>query len=106
MNIAKFVKLCGRAAVQLLRLPDSLQCEGQEFRFSRMALNAAPTNMEMYLAYLTAELKIIGGAKSYQMGDRSVTREDLQWIQAGRREYEKKNGVGRRRPVQVRFRDL
>ena len=36
-------------------------------------------------AYIAAEAKILAG-QSYRIGDRAVTRADLQWVQAGIKE--------------------
>ncbi len=47
------------------------------------------TDQEMLDAYINAEQAILAG-KSYTIGGRTVQMEDLQWIQAGRREYERK----------------
>lgn len=51
------------------------------------------TPTEMYNAYLAAELAVLGGKEarlSINGIDRMVRREDLDMIQAGRREWERK----------------
>jgi len=48
--------------------------------------------LEMYTAYMEAEVAILKG-KSYQIGDRTLTREDLREVRKGRTEWESKSGV-------------
>lgn len=51
------------------------------------------TAAEMYDAYLTAEQAILLGKEarlSINGTDRLLRHEDLQWVQAGRREWERK----------------
>ncbi len=54
---------------------------------------ATPTPAQMLAAYQEAELALLQG-KSVRFNDgatdRMVTMEDLQWIQAGRREWQQK----------------
>jgi hypothetical protein len=47
------------------------------------------TAAEMYQKYLTAEAAILEG-KEVRFDGRFLRREDLQWVQAGRREWETK----------------
>lgn len=52
-----------------------------------------PTPAEMLQAYHTAELAILAGKETrLQINgtDRMLRQEDLQWVQAGRREWERK----------------
>jgi hypothetical protein len=35
---------------------------------------------ERLSAYITAEAAILGGAQSYSIGNRSLTRADLEWV--------------------------
>jgi hypothetical protein len=50
------------------------------------------TAQEMLAAYMAAELALLQGGKSVRFNDgnvdRMLTREDLEWIQKGRREWE------------------
>lgn len=52
------------------------------------------TAQQMLDAYQAAELALLQGGKSVRFNDgnvdRMLTREDLQWIQAGRREWQSK----------------
>lgn len=48
--------------------------------------------LEMYTAYLKAEAAVLTG-KSYQIGNRMLTREDLRDIRRGRQEWGQKSGV-------------
>ena len=52
------------------------------------------TAQQMLEAYQAAELAILQGGKSVRFNDgnvdRMLTREDLNWVQAGRREWERK----------------
>lgn len=60
-------------------------------RLAQHARMSTPT--EMYAAYLAAELAVLGGKEarlSINGVDRMVRREDLDMIQAGRREWERK----------------
>ena len=53
---------------------------------------ATPTPQQMLDVYLAAEQALLKGGKSVRFNDGSVdrmlTQEDLQWIQAGRREWQ------------------
>jgi len=50
------------------------------------------TNQEMLDAYTAAEQAVLAG-KSYRLAGRIVTMEDLDKIQSGRREYERRVAV-------------
>lgn len=52
--------------------------------------NGAPTPQEMLSAYKTAELEILSGAQESRIGDRMVTRADLEFIQKGREYWERR----------------
>jgi hypothetical protein len=53
------------------------------------------TATDMLAKYLAAETAILGG-QAYRWGDRQLTRADLQMVQNGRREWERKvNAEGR-----------
>lgn len=57
-----------------------------------------PTELEtattMYSAYLAAELALVGGAQSYSIGTRSVTKANLSEIVRERKNWEnKKKGL-------------
>jgi len=66
------------------------------------------TAAEMLQKYLDAEAAILEG-KTVRFGERQLTHEDLQWVQAGRREWEAKAaaetaaalGKPARKPFQV-----
>lgn len=51
-----------------------------------------PTPQDMLAAYLAAEQALLAGGKSVRFNDgnvdRMLTREDLEWVQKGRREWE------------------
>lgn len=47
------------------------------------------TNQEMLDLYITAEQNVLAG-KSYTIAGRTVQMEDLQWIQRGRADYERR----------------
>lgn len=47
------------------------------------------TNQEMLDAYIAAEQNVLA-AKTYVIAGRTVTLEDLDWIQRGRREFQRK----------------
>lgn len=54
------------------------------------------TAQEMLNLYIEAEIAVLGG-QSFRMGERQLTRADLERIQAGRREWEAKvEGQARR----------
>jgi hypothetical protein len=48
--------------------------------------------LEMYAEYIKAEAAVLTG-KSYQIGNRMLTREDLREIRRGRQEWGLKSGA-------------
>jgi hypothetical protein len=48
--------------------------------------------LEMYTEYMKAEVAVLTG-KSYQIGTRMLTREDLRDIRKGRQEWGQRSGL-------------